>query len=61
MQGFAGHGENFGIYFLWDGGTGGYWAEEERDLTQVFTVTLAACEEQTVGSRETTEKAAMMI
>lgn len=32
--------------------------EQKRN---VFTVTLAACEEQTVGSRETTEKAAMMI
>lgn len=23
-QGFAGHGQNFGIYSLWDGTTAGY-------------------------------------
>lgn len=32
-QGLAGHGENSGIYSLWDGTTGGYGAGEECDLT----------------------------
>lgn len=40
MQGLAGYEENSGIYSLWNGSMGGYWAGEERDLTQVFTAFL---------------------